>query len=398
MGSVANKMVQAASGNTGDSPFDNLIQAGPGQGRTLDISDIDNISIEDTWTVGNNSWYNPSCSAIDREKGLLFVISSVNHYYLTVWDISDPTDVTVLSTNSQYNSGFSNCSQITINTTTQRIYTAGTRRVQSWEYSDAGVMTYKTTFNTVIYQDAASIAIDTEDDRLYVVARDSRDSTGRARHYEFDISTPDTFTQIGSSSVNTFDNTDPMPNGASTGSEPPAQTRSFLDMETKILYGSMDRNSKVTAIDVSTNGASSNQNMTLRDTLTDTLYDHQAAAMDFDEKLYFTAGFYPATGSGSGGFISCVDVSDPDNLSTTDMVSVLAARGGTFKRYVLKIDPARKLLFQTSRFNSHTIDGATKYRINIIDYSDPTDLTVTTFDTPSESTNGAKAGWVLELF
>lgn len=397
MSSVANKMVQAASGNTGDSPFDNLIQVGPQQGRTLDISDIDNISIEDTFAESiTNSLYNPSCSAIDREKGLLFVISSVVGVYLTVWDISDPTDVTILSTNSQYNGGFSNCSQITINTTTQRIYTAGTRRLQSWEYSDAGVMTHKTTFFFSTYQTAGGIAIDTEDDRLYVVTRDSRDSTRQARHYEFDISTPDTFTQIGNSSVNTFDNTDPMPNGASTGSEPPAQTRSFLDTETKILYGSMDRNWYVTAIDVSTNGASSNQNMTLRDTLTDTLYDHRAAAMDFDEKLYFTAGFSSSTTS--GGFISCVDVSDPDNLSTTDMVSVLAARSSSFVRYVLKIDPARKLLFQTSRFNSHTIDGATKYRINIIDYSDPTDLTVTTFDTTSGSNNGAKAGWVLELF
>lgn len=147
MSSVANKMVQAASGNTGDSPFDNLIQVGPQQGRTLDISDIDNISIEDTFAESiTNSLYNPSCSAIDREKGLLFVISSVVGVYLTVWDISDPTDVTILSTNSQYSGGFSNCSQITINTTTQRIYTAGTRRLQSWEYSDAGVMTHKTTF------------------------------------------------------------------------------------------------------------------------------------------------------------------------------------------------------------------------------------------------------------
>ena len=390
MSTVSNKIIQAAAGNNGngDSPFDNLVQVAQGSGRTLDISDVDNISIEDTWSVASNSWYSPGCTAVDREKGLLFVVNGTVSSNLTVWDISDPTDVTLLSTTGQYSGGFAYANGIAINPTTQRIYVCGgTQRVTSYQYSDAGVITYKSQRYHGSVQ-IGGIAIDTEDDKLYLVAKHSSATAGLGRHYEYDISTPDTFTNIGSPASNTFADTDPT-RSTSTSYLSAYESRAEFDMDTKILYGSRPHSREVTAVDVSTNGVYSNQNMTLRDSVDSGVYTNKAATMDFNDKLYFSVEQYR---------VSCVDVSDPDNLTVTDtLAGLLTSRHSSFIRFGLKVDPARKLLFQISRFNSHTINGATVYRLNIIDYSDPTDLTLeATFDTPYAGQG--EHGYLLELF
>ena len=393
MSSVANKMVQAASGNTGDSPFGNIFQAASGYGRTLDISDINNISTQDSWTVADNAWYEPTGSAIDREKGLVFIVNGSVSPKLTVWDISDPTDVTLLSTNSQNSGSFSAANGIAINTTTQRIYVIGgaVSKLTSYQYSDAGVMTYKSQYYFGTATKAGGIAIDTEDDRLYVVTKRNTNAAGLGSHYEFDISTPDTFTNIGSPATNTFDDTDPIRSTSSTHLSG-YENRSEFDIDTKILYGSRADERAVTAIDVSTNGAYSNQTMTLKDVVTSGVYALKAATMDFNDKLYFVV---------NQTRLSCVDVSDPDNLAVTDTLeNLLCATTSSIIHYDLKVDPARKLLFQVSSFNKHNFNGVVSARMNIIDYSDPTDLTLTTFDTPSVVTDASRAadGYRLELF
>ena len=395
MSSVADKIIAGASGNQpGSEPFDYLVQVAQSYGRTLDISDVDNISIEDSWYVAGSNWYQPGCTAVDREKGLLFVVNGTVQNKLTVLDISDPTDVTILSYNSQTSSSFTNSNGIVINPTTQRIYILSSstyRKLTSYQYSDAGVITYKSQYNFGSTVTPGGIAIDTEDDRLYVAAKHSSATAGLGRHYEFDISTPDTFTSIGSPSSNTFADTDPI---RSTSSSHLAgyESRSEFDMDTKILYGSRPNSNKVTAVDVSTNGIYSNENMTLRDTVDASPYmSTKAATMDFNDKLYFVV---------SNLRVSCIDVSDPDNLTLTDTLENLkAGRNTSTVMYGLKVDPARKLLFQASRFNSHTINGATVYRLNIIDYSDPTDLTLAaTFDTPYVAPQQGEHGYRLELF
>lgn len=392
MSTVSNKIIQAASGNNGgDSPFDYLVQVAQNYGRTLDISDVDNISIEDNWYVAGSNWYQPGCTAVDREKGLLFVVNGIVQNKLTVLDISDPTDVTILSYNSQTSSSFTNSNGIVINPTTQRIYVCGYGyKVTSYQYSDAGAITYKSQKSHGSSVQIGGIAIDTEDDRLYVVAKLSSATAGLGRHYEYDISTPDTFTSIGSPNNNTFADTDPT-RSTSTSYLQAYESRSEFDMDTKILYGSRPNSREVTAVDVSTNGSLSSQNMTLRDSVDSGVYTNKAATMDFNDKLYFSV---------EQSRVSCVDVSDPDNLTVTDtLTGILASRHSSFIRYGLKVDPARKLLFQASRFNSHTINGATVYRLNIIDYSDPTDLTLAaTFDTPFVAPQQGEHGYRLELF
>ena len=395
MSSVADKIIKGASGNqSGSEPFDYLVQVAQNYGRTLDISDVDNISIEDNWSVASSSWYQPGCTAVDREKGLLFVVNGTVQYKLTVWDISDPTDVTLLSTTSQTSGSFTNSNGIVINPTTQRIYILSSstiRRLASYQYSDAGVITYKSNYSFGTSATPGGIAIDTEDDKLYVVLKHSNDTAGLGRHYELDISTPDTFTNIGSPASNTFADTDPI-RSTSSNYISGYESRSEFDMDTKILYGSRPNSNKVTAVDVSTNGIYSYENMTLRDTVDASPYmSTKAATMDFNDKLYFVV---------SNLRVSCIDVSDPDNLTLTDTLENLKAGSATGTvRYGLKVDPARKLLFQASRYNFHTINGASVYRLNIIDYSDPTDLTLAaTFDTPFVSPQLGEHGYRLELF
>lgn len=394
MSTVSNKIIQAAAGNNGgDSPFDYLVQVAQNYGRTLDISDVDNISIEDNWYVAGSNWYQPGCTAVDREKGLLFVVNGTVTNKLTVLDISDPTDVTVLSYNSQTSGSFTNSNGIVINPTTQRIYilsSSTVRKLTSYQYSDAGVITYKSQYSFGTSTTPGGIAIDTEDDRLYVVAKHSSATAGLGRHYELDISTPDTFTNIGSPASNTFADTDPI-RSTSSNYISGYESRSEFDMDTKILYGSRPNSREVTAVDVSTNGSLSSQNMTLRDSVDSGVYTNKDATMDFNDKLYFSVDQFR---------VSCIDVSDPDNLTVTDTLQNLkAGRNSSTVRYGLKADPARKLLFQASRFNSHSINGATVYRLNIIDYSDPTDLTLAaTFDTPFVSPQQGEHGYRLELF
>lgn len=351
MSTAANKMVQAAAGNSGDI-LDTLLMGTYFGGKdiiVLDVSDISNISdIGSADNIGSQFFIPPS--AIDLTNNLLFLPhASGSPYNTDTYDISNlssisRTDVFYSARQAEHGAIADPNREILYSTGKGSYY-----QIDKLDYSTPSALSRLTYASSATYLNLYYPELSSDGDTLFTIGS-SGNGTGLIKSWDVSgtaFSSIDYLSHSGN------------PGGNYTG-------LNWIEQDNYLI--SANSYGYIKSFDVS-----DTSNLALEDTLNVTssvsgasFNTRHSRAVDSVNNLYFITDFYCK--------VYIIDVSDPANLVYKNSIATHVNSGSSYG--FVTVDPARKLAFCSFKSGGHV----TKAYLYVIDYSDINNLSLTTID------------------
>jgi hypothetical protein len=351
MSTVANKMVQAAAGNSGDI-LDTLLMGTYFGGKdiiVLDVSDISNISdIGSADNIGNAFLGPPT--AIDLTNNLLFLPhSSGSPYNTDTYDISNLSniyraDVFYSARQAEHGAIADPNREILYSTGKGSYY-----QIDKLDYSTPSALSRLTYASSSNYLNLYFPELSSDGDTLFTIGS-SGNGTGLIKSWDV--------------SGTAFSSLDYLSHSGNPGGN--YSGLNWIEQDNYLISG--NSHGYIKSFDVS-----DTSNLALEDTLNVTssvsganFTTRHTRAVDSVNNLYFLTDFYCK--------VYIIDVSDPANLVYKNSIATHVSSGSSAG--FVTVDPARKLAFCSFQSGGHL----TKAYLYVIDYSDINNLSLTTID------------------
>ena len=352
MSTAANKMVQAAAGNSGDI-LDTLLMGTYFGGKdiiVLDVSDISNISdIGSADNIGGHAFFRPP-SAIDLTNNLLFLPHSSGSPYNT--DTYDISNLSSISRTDVFYSGRQAEHGAIADPNREILYSTGKAsyyQIDKLDYSTPSALSRLTYASSDSNLNLYYPELSSDGDTLFTI--------GSYGNYSGLIKSWDV-------SGTAFSSLDYLSHSGNPGGN--YSGLNWIEQDNYLI--SANSFGYIKSFDVS-----DTSNLALEDTLNvtssvsgATFTTQHTRAVDSVNNLYFLTDYY--------GKVYIIDVSDPANLVYKNSIATHVSSGSSYG--FVTVDPARKLAFCSFQSGGH----ATKAYLYVIDYSDINNLSLTTVD------------------